>query len=202
MSVILLTPFQKEVLVGTLLGDASLERAKPTHNTRLGLDQTSPAHAPYISTLYIIFKNLTGTEPKIQTRKPDKRTGKVYSTIAFRTLRHPVLNEFQELFYKKGKKIVPINISELLTPVSLAFWIMVDGHITSFGQTILNTQSFSLEGINLLQNAIKSNFKLRTRLIEKEKDQWLIVIPYGQIVKLHSIVGPHMHETMLYKVKK
>lgn len=28
-----LTGIQKEVLVGTLLGDASLERAKPTHNT-------------------------------------------------------------------------------------------------------------------------------------------------------------------------
>ena len=79
---------------------------------------------------------------------------------------------------------------------------MVDGPITSLGQTILNTQSFSLEGIKLLQNAIISNFNLRTRLIETEKDQWLIVIPYVQNVKLHSIVGPFMHETMLYKVKK
>lgn len=67
---------------------------------------------------------------------------------------------------------------------------------------VLNTQSFSLEGINLLQNALLSKIKLRTRLIEKEKDKWLIVIPYRQIIKLHSIVGHHMHETKLYKVKK
>ena len=58
LAVILLTPFQKEVLVGTLLGDASLERAKPTHNTRLRFYRTYPAHAPYIRTLYNIFKKI------------------------------------------------------------------------------------------------------------------------------------------------
>lgn len=67
---------------------------------------------------------------------------------------------------------------------------------------ILQYKSFSLKGIKFLQNALLSKFKLRTRLIEKEKDQWLIVIPYRQIVKLHSIVGHLMEETMLYKVKK
>ena len=140
-------------------------------------------------------------EPKLHEYF-DKRTGKVYSTIAFKTLRHPSLNQFQELFYKNGVKIVPMNIAELLTPVGLAFWIMVDGNITYYGQTILHTESFSLEGVKLLQNALLSNFKLRTRLIEKKKDQWLVAIPYRQIVKLHSIVGPYMHESMLYKIKK
>lgn len=91
MSVIWVTPFQKEVLVGTLLGDARLERAKPTHNTCLRFDKTYPAHVSYFSTRleHNIFKNLTGTEPKGQPSKPDKRTEKVYSTLAFRTLRHP-----------------------------------------------------------------------------------------------------------------
>lgn len=202
MYAILLTPFQKEVLVGTLLGDASLERAKPTHNTRLRFDQTYPDHAPYLNELYNIFKDLTGTGPRVHVRKPDKRTGKVYSTIAFKTLRHPSLNQFQELFYKNGIKRVPINIAELLTPIGLAFWIMDDGYITHYGETILCTQSFSLDEVKLLQNTLLSNFKLRTRLIEKKKDQWLIAIPLRQIVKLHSIVGHYMHESMLYKIKK
>jgi hypothetical protein len=130
---ILLTPFQKEVLVGTILGDASLERAKPTHNTRLRFDQTYPDHAPYLNELYNIFKILTGTGPKVHVRKPDKRTGKLYSTIAFKTLSQPSLNQFQELFYKNGIKRVPINIAELLTPIGLAFWNMDDGNITHYG---------------------------------------------------------------------
>lgn len=35
-----LTPLIRGVLVGTMLGDASIERAKSTHNARLRLDQS------------------------------------------------------------------------------------------------------------------------------------------------------------------
>lgn len=49
---ITLTPIQKEIVIGCILGDASLERALPTHNARLRFDQTFPAHASYIMYLY------------------------------------------------------------------------------------------------------------------------------------------------------
>jgi LAGLIDADG DNA endonuclease family len=71
-SSVVLTSLQKDVLVGTLLGDASLERDKPTHNPRVRFDQTFPEHEEYLISLYEIFQNLTGTPPKIQGRKPDK----------------------------------------------------------------------------------------------------------------------------------
>lgn len=45
---IVLTSLQKNVLVGTILGDASMERVKPTHNTRVRYDQTYPAHNSYL----------------------------------------------------------------------------------------------------------------------------------------------------------
>lgn len=40
-----LTPIQKEILVGSLLGDAHIEKTKPNHNARLRFDQTFPNHA-------------------------------------------------------------------------------------------------------------------------------------------------------------
>lgn len=119
---------QKKVIVGTLLGDASLERNKPTHNTRLRFDQSYPEHASYLRSLYTIFHNLTGPlgSPKIHTRKPDKRTGKVYSTIAFKTRALESLNYYYDLFYiydsnGKRRKVVPNNIGELITSRSLAY---------------------------------------------------------------------------------
>ena len=39
----------------------------------------------------------------------------------------PCFNEYRELFYELNKKIVPENISKLLTARGLAFWIMDDG---------------------------------------------------------------------------
>jgi hypothetical protein len=93
-----LTQVQKDILVGTILGDASLERNKPTHNTRVRFEQTFPAHAFYLTTLYIHLLNLSAmraaSHPFVRSRKGDKRTGKVYSTISFKTLMFPCLNMF------------------------------------------------------------------------------------------------------------
>lgn len=87
-----LTPLQQDGLVGTMLGDASIERAKPTHNGRLRFDQTFPMHASYLMLLYGIFYDLTSKGPSVHIRKPDKRTGNVYSSLAFKTMTLPCLN--------------------------------------------------------------------------------------------------------------
>jgi hypothetical protein len=44
-----------------MLGDASMERDKPTHNSRVRFDQTYHGHKEYLLSLYDIFKDLTGT---------------------------------------------------------------------------------------------------------------------------------------------
>lgn len=203
-----LTTIQKEIIAGTLLGDASLERNKPTHNTRLRFDQSYPEHAPYLQSLYTIFQNLTGTlgAPNIHTRKPDKRTGKVYTTIAFKTRALESLNPFYSAFYVynnngKRRKVVPIIIKELLTSRALAYWIIDDGGINAYGATQLNTDSFTLDDIYLLQQALADNFGLRTRLAKKRDNQWIIVIPIRQTVPLSTIVGMHMHSSITYKVR-
>lgn len=117
-----LTSKQREIMIGVILGDAHvIRRVKPTHNTRIRFDQAYPAHEEYLRHLYSIFSNLTKSEPKIITRKPDKRTGKIYESIRFTTRNLPCLNEFQDLFYPEGIKKIPGNISELLTEKGLAY---------------------------------------------------------------------------------
>ena len=69
-----------------------------------------------------------------------------------------------ELFYTStadttGKKIIPSNISDLLTPVSLAYWIMDDGSFTGSGLK-LHTNAFSIEELNILKEALEKNFGL------------------------------------------
>lgn len=88
-----LTFFQIDVLVGVLLGDASLERRKSSHNTRLRFDQTFPTHASYLIMLYGTYYNLTSSSPSMNIRNPDKRTGKIYRSLSFKTVSLPCLNE-------------------------------------------------------------------------------------------------------------
>lgn len=47
-----LTSIQKDVVIGTLLGDSSIERAKPNHNSRIRFDQSFPEHATYLIYLF------------------------------------------------------------------------------------------------------------------------------------------------------
>lgn len=198
---------QKEILIGTLLGDACIERgarSKPNHNSRLRFDQTFPNHAFYLTSLYTHFKDLTSKCPSVTIRQPDKRTGKVYSTISFKTLAFPCLNTFQELFYsaqpKDSKKIVPDNIGELLTARALAYWIMDDGGKGSHGVMVLHTRSFTLTEVKLLQQVLLSNFNLTSRLSEKTPGQWVIILPVKQLTPLKDIVAPYMNVSMLYKL--
>jgi len=126
-----LTTEQKDVLVGLLLADGFLEKRRANHNTRLRVDHTYPAQEAYVKYLYKLFKSMCGKQPVIYIRKPDKRTGKIYSSIAFKTYNLSCLNEYYVLFYKNSGdihlsgqpryiKIVPSNVQELLTPVALA----------------------------------------------------------------------------------
>ena len=62
-----MTSLQKEVIIGTMLGDASIERVKLTHNARIRFDQTYPKHSSYIELLYSILNNLVLSGPKVHT---------------------------------------------------------------------------------------------------------------------------------------
>ena len=195
-----LTSIQKEVVIGTVLGDSSIERAKPNHNSRIRYDQSFPEHATYLIYLFGGFNNLCKKGPKVFIRKPDILTGKVYSHISFKTLNLLCLNEFYELFYKDKKKIIPLNIADLLTPRALAFWIMDDGSKIYPTQNALHTLSYTYSEVLLLQQALYSNFKLKSSLFEKTPNQWIIIIPIKQEVSLKEIVMPYMHYTFLYKL--
>lgn len=59
----------------------------------------------------------------------DKRTGKNYSSLHFKTKALPLFTEFWSMFYVNGKKVVPVDLT-LFTPLALAHLLMQDG---SFG---------------------------------------------------------------------
>ena len=153
---ITLTEIQKDILIGTLLGDSSLEfGAKRSINARLRFDQTFPAHASYLMFIYSQFYELGGAGPKVYIRKPDSRTNRIYSSIQFKTLALPCFNYYRELFYNdKGKKIIPHNIDKLLTARALAFWVCDDGNKSFYNQTSLFTLAYSYDEILLLLHKV------------------------------------------------
>ena len=120
-----------------------MEIEKSSFNTSLRVEQSYSEKVKYFYSILSLLEALVSMDPVILTRKPDKRTGKIYKCIYFITLAFPCLNEFYDLFYKDKIKIIPYNFDELLTPVGLAYLIMDDGGKTFYNQTVLHTRAFS-----------------------------------------------------------
>ena len=194
-----LDPFLKQVLIGNILGDVYMRRFSIKANTRIVFRQGSN-NSSYLLHLYDLFKSFVKTYPKI-SKILDNNTGKIRYNISFATLALPCFNELYESFYSGGKKIIPSNIADLLTPVSLAYWIQDDGSFTGNGLR-LHTNAFSLEDLNLLINALNKNFAIKAtiNISNKKKSQFSLYISKNQMNMVKELVINYMHKDMLYKL--
>jgi hypothetical protein len=189
----------KSILIGLLLGDLYCQKSTPNSNCRLRFEQ-GIVHKDYLNHLYNLFSNFCSSEPKINQRLPDKRTGKIYSNIYFNTMTLPIFNEFHELFYPDGIKIVPKNIENLLTVPGLAYWAMDDGMKFENG-FVFCTDSCTLEEVRLLVKVLQNKFGLKCGSKIRKKDVYRIYIWKESMNKFIDLIQPHFHESMLYKLK-
>ena len=72
----------------------------------------------------------------------------------------------------------PGNIANELTHRSLAIWIMDDGQQVKRGGVTLCTDSFDLEEVKILQEAIKTNFNLETNIHKKKVKPEIYIIEF------------------------
>ena len=187
----------KQILVGLILGD--LYVTKRHTNARLMFKQ-GIIHEDYLMHLYELFKNHCSALPKTRSQAPDLRTGKVYSSIYFNTYSLPCFNEFYDLFYPEGKKVIPGNIADLLSPSGLAYWISDDGTFVR-GRDIVTicTDSFLESDVDLLLAVLSNKFGLKCRK-GKRGNGFRITIVKSSLSKLRELVQSHLHSTMLHKI--
>ena len=190
----------KNILIGLLLGDLCAQKQTKNSNTMLRFIQGIP-NKEYLLHLFELFGNYTRLDqPSIIDRSPDHRTGKIYNCIQFHTYALPCFNELHNLFYVNGKKVVPSNIGELLTPEGLAYWICDDGkHVASGGLTLC-TNSFSDKEVASLIDLLVTRYGLICTIHKAPKGQHLIFISKKSMEELRSIVKPYIVPSMMYKV--
>lgn len=152
-----LTKRQKDVIVGTLLGDGYLE--VQGISARLQLKQ-SEEKKEYVFWLYDELRNLCKSEPK--QRKDNQQW-----YVSTRYL--PVLFRLRQKFYRDGLKIVPDDIHRLLkNSLSLAVWFMDDGtldwRVKDHYAFLLTTNCFTHEDNQSLLNVLKTNFNIEAAI--------------------------------------
>lgn len=147
-----ITPKQRDIIVGSILGDGCLEISR-WGSTRLQFKQ-SIEKKEYIFWLFGEMGNLCRSAPK-------QRSDTLQWYFSTRYSRE--LTSLRNYFYQGKTKIVSQNIVDLLrNPISLAIWFMDDGtldwRVKDHYAFRLATNCFSLEENKILVQALKSNF--------------------------------------------
>jgi len=194
-----LTSRQKQILVGSLLGDAHLESRYKLGSATLRIEH-SYKQKEYVDWLYSEFKKWVRTSPRKRTRWSwDKKQDK----YLFMTYWHKILGEFREMFYRNGRKIIPEDLEFYLTPLSLAVWFMDDGSIKSRKHKgmFLNTQAFSLSDVKRLQRILKNKFLIESAT-KKDKNGLQIYIPGKNAENFIGLIRSYIISSMEYKIPR
>jgi len=189
---------QRKVLIGTLLGDGTLE-LNGTY-PRLRIDH-SDKQKEYVSWKYNVLRNLVANKIRLFCQKKDVRTNKRYSHYKFDTISSSLFYDLYKKFYMNHKKIVPINIIEMFnSPLSLAVWYMDDGYKRNDCNALrISTDSYSLKDQKLLLECLKKNFRINARIHKKGK-YWNIYIPAIEAIKFCNIIRKYIIPKMRYKI--
>ena len=192
-----LTNHQKAIIIGTLLGDATLERNGKNPRLRIG---HSLKQKEYIWWKYNELKTLTTSKPKIATSY-HKKVKKYYKWLCFSSLSSEVFTFYQRMFYPNGRKeVTSLLCRSFKSPLSLAVWYMDDGYKRSDCNALrISTDAFSLPEQKLLQDMLRKNFSINVNLHKKGK-WWNLYIPHKETNKFIDIVAPYIIPDMKYKI--
>jgi hypothetical protein len=105
---------------------------------------------------------------------PDKRTGKSYHRVAFRTPSNKLFTELRNKWYPEGKKIVPKDLA--LTKELILRWYMDDGNWHEKG-IYFNTQGFNPENTEFLRYKLSNFLGLKVTIQKHSKNLYRLFIP-------------------------
>lgn len=192
-----LTQEQREVIVGTVLGDLNIRKIGKC--SRLVFEQKNK---DYLFHLYDLFKDFTRTPPK-ERKQQRLATSEFKSTWYFSTISHVLFQEYYDLFYltETRKKILPSSLNSLLTPRALAYWYMDDGGLQTKACTI-STASFSFKEHLSLQSILYDNWGIKANVhgINTKNGYLSIYIPVEMSRLFVGLVEPYIVPTMKYKL--
>lgn len=189
---------EKSILIGTLLGDASMQKS--------GLVTMSHSikQLEYLEFKRNLLKNISCSEIKYNERH-DKRTQKTYFSNSF-IVRSTAFGKkiFNHLY--KEKKVISKEVLEYYNEEAMAMHFMDDGCMSMPFRVKYHyfaTDGFDYNSVNLLKIHIKERFNLdsRIQIVGKNRDHHQLCIVGKESNKnFEDIIKPYCTESMYYKV--
>ena len=191
------TQRQKEIALGSLLGDAYLRPSKGKTSYTLSFTHGEKQKA-YLEWKLSEFENFVATKAFYVRRTNFHGTAPTYS---FSTVTHPYLRQLHTLCYPNGKKTVTKAWLDLLSPLSLAVWYLDDGSLNRrYGTIVLCTNCFSEEEQRGMIDCFSHRFGIVPKLEPRRNGQFVLRINASQRYRFLDLVAPHVPDCMSYKL--
>lgn len=189
-----LTDVQQQLLVGSLLGDGSLGM------TSEGSAHYTEGHCTKQEG-YLRWKaDLLG--PLVSSVFPTTKrvAGKEFHGWRFCTKSCPLLWPLYDAFYPAPdrKRVFPADLPARMTPFVLAIWYMDDGSLLPDGSPRI---SFGGGPVSLRRALVALRALGLSPKVYGEGTRQAIHFP-KQTVEFAGLVGPHLHETLQYKLPR
>lgn len=195
-----------EIITGELLGDGHI-RLQSRDSARLEFT-FSINFVPYIN--YLKFNKLksicTDTLP---TPWPKNKPNQYWFSSKYMPIFKDIHSKWYKFYPNENKyiKILPDNIEELITPISLAHWMMGDGYYYNNINTIIFcTDNFSKNEVLLLINILSNKFNIKSTIYNRRYknnkliEHYRIRISKLDVNKLILLIKPHIIPEMYYKL--
>lgn len=151
-----LTKIQKDLLIGSLLGDAWLGRNATSKHTHLKIERAYE-DIEYLTYEFDILKPLCKSGVKDYVRKDGGHS------CYFISRSYEILDTYHQKWYVDGTKIVPLDLK--LNPLIVAIWLADDGHIgihhkkQGLLRTTFATNGFTSNEVEFLSDLLSNKYK-------------------------------------------
>jgi len=199
-----LSPQQKEILCGILLGDACLTWNTNKTTARLSIRQKNKE---YFDHLCLVFKNYITATPH-----QNKQTG-VWECD---TRHFPEFRFYKQQFYTDNNvKTVPRLIHRWLTPQAIAYWYMDHGSQKRKGAKHLFKEQGNSSGVRFctdcfthsqvkhLANVLTTLYGVKTSTFFQRETLRIYISGRGKnAIDFGSLLIPYINPSMMHKIPK
>ncbi len=194
-----MTPFQEQVLLGTLLGDGwvgyALNKGRaltPARSPRLVIRHSVKQEA-YLHWKASVLAPVLGGEVRIEDNRGYGDRSAVYASRS-----RPELRAWRDLFYHPKKRLSEAILGRLGAP-GLAVWFMDDGSCTP-SMLSLSTHGFSTADVSRAADwfSVCCGWRCGVQATPRGAFLYFTGAPKDDFL---TVVSEHVHLTLAYKVK-
>jgi len=186
------TEDHKQILFGSILGDASLTKCKVNYffEEVHSIKQKD----------YLIWKNkyLKIFHGKLRDKLcENSKLNKIYRQIRLSTSAIPTITEYYRLFYKNNKKTISREILDQLNELGLTIWYLDDGSVRLVDNLItFSTDSYSYNEHFLISSWFRRKFGIFPRIYRRRgkyyltfgrKDSNTLLLIFRRVFKSYNV---------------